>query len=132
MTDARDAPDDLVFFRERYGKTRSRAARRVELDAFGHDVGVNGYTTVVQATDLCRQLEIGPGQRLLDLGAGRGWPGLHIAAELGCRLLCTDLPSEALAAAKDRGAEWVLGGDGRALPLRTGSCDAIVHADVFC
>ena len=132
MTDARDSPDDLAFFRERYGETRSLAARRVELDAFGHDVGVNGYTTVTQAGALCRHLRLGPGQRLLDLGAGRGWPGLHIAAELGCRLLCTDLPWEALEAAKDRGAEWVLGGDGRALPLRTGSCDAIVHADVLC
>ena len=128
MTDAHDSPDDLAFFRERYGATRARAACRVETAALGHDVGLNGYTTVAQASALCRPLEIGPGHRLLDLGAGRGWPGLHIAAELGSRLLSIDLPWEALAAAKARGAEWVLGGDGRALPVRTGSCDAIVHA----
>lgn len=132
MTGAHDSPDDLAVFRERYSETRSDAARQVELAAFGHDVGLNGFTTMTQARDLCRYLPIGPDQTLLEIGAGRGWPGLQVAADLGCRLLSTDVPLEALTAAKGRGAGWVLGGDGRALPMRADSCDAIVHADVFC
>jgi SAM-dependent methyltransferase len=127
-----DTRNDEQLFRERYGDLGSRIARQVELDAFGHDVGLNGYTTLSQADALCRHLRVGPGRHLLDLGAGRGWPGMHLAARLGCRLVSVDVPWEALAAAKGRGADWVVSGDGRALPLRTGSCDAVVHADVLC
>ncbi|HJN45506.1 MAG: hypothetical protein CL477_14920 [Acidobacteria bacterium] len=78
-----DTRDDEQFFRERCSDNGSQAARQVEMDAFGHDVGLNGYTTLPQANDLCRHVRVGPGDR-------------------------------------------------RALPVRAHSCDAIVHADVFC
>ncbi len=127
-----DKRDLKELFSDRYSERGSDVARQVEIDAFGHDVGLNGYTTLEQANDLSRHLGMGAGDRLLDLGAGRGWPGLHIATQLGCRLISTDLPWEALTAAKGRGAGWVLGADGCALPLGSGTCDAVVHADVFC
>src|SRR5438067_616110 len=66
----------------------------------------NGYTTVAQADELGRRLELGPGSRLLDLGTGRGWPGLYLAKQTGCSMVGTDMPVEGLAiAARRAGAE---------------------------
>ena len=58
-----DPSEDEQFFVKRYGEAQSETARRVEMEAFGHDVGVNGYTTVAQARVLCRHLRVGPGFR---------------------------------------------------------------------
>ena len=42
------------------------------------------------------RLEIGAGDRLLDLGSGRGWPGSLIADRTGAELISVDVPTEAL------------------------------------
>ena len=53
--------------------------------------GANGYTTAAQANLLAQRLDLGPGKRLLDVGSGRGWPGLYLAASTGCTVVLTDL-----------------------------------------
>ncbi len=139
MPQAPDGKDDLGSFEARYSVRRSRAARTVERIALGQDAGLQGYTTLEQAHTLSQCLELGAGSLLLDVGAGRGWPGAHLARAAGCRVLSTDVPQEALREARERAAGWepsgyfqVLAADGRAFPLRAGAVDAIVHADVFC
>jgi hypothetical protein len=37
-------------------------------------------------------LGLGPGRRLLDVGAGYGWPGRYLARETRCTVILTDLP----------------------------------------
>jgi cyclopropane fatty-acyl-phospholipid synthase-like methyltransferase len=127
------------FFSEKYARPLTRTARQVERTVLGHEVGLNGYTTVEQAQALCDVLRLSPTDLLLDVGGGRGWPGLHLAQESGCRLTSTDIPLEALREAKAKIEERelrdktdVVAADGRALPFRSRFFDAIVHADVFC
>ena len=67
-------------FRQRYSQPVSAAAAAVEREAIGGNFGASGYTTVAQAEALAKRLELSPGVRLLDIGAGRGWPGLYLAA----------------------------------------------------
>jgi hypothetical protein len=43
---------------------------------------------------LARELHLSAADRLLDLGSGRGWPGLYLAARTGCAVVLTDLPLE--------------------------------------
>ena len=115
--------------------TRSRpdAVHQVGRAVLGHEAGVNGYTTVEQAQVLHEHLASSSHTRLLDLGAGHGWPGSHLAASSGCRLVATDLPVDALRAAKRYiGQGSAVSADGRELPFRPGSFDAVVHADVLC
>jgi hypothetical protein len=50
----------------------------VERMVIGSDFGADGYTTVGQADELARRLELRPGLQLLDLGCGRGRPGLYL------------------------------------------------------
>ncbi len=127
------------FFVSRYGRLESDPARQVEREVLGHEVGLNGFTTIEQAEALVDLLELAPERRLLDVGAGRGWPGSLLAESSGCRLTCTDIPLNALAGARRIFADLGLGersevvaADVVELPFRAAAFDAVAHADVFC
>jgi SAM-dependent methyltransferase len=128
-----------ALFDERYGIAVSPVARQIERRVIGGDWGANGYTTMAQADTLARGLGLSATDRLLDLGTGRGWPGLYLAATTGCQVVVTDLPLEGLRVAADRAAAEGLGAPAgmvvaaaSGLPFRAGSFDAIVHTDVLC
>ena len=126
-------------FAERYRLVSTEVTRRIEQRVIGGDWGANGFTTTDQADRLAAELALGPGSFLLDLGAGRGWPGLYLAATTRCRVVLTDLPIEGLQVAANRAAAEGLGDragavrcNARSLPFRPGSFDAVVHTDVLC
>jgi methylase of polypeptide subunit release factors len=135
----RDEHDALTEFRERYAIVTTEVASEIERRVIGAEWGANGYTTVEQADELARRLDLGPGRTLLDVGTGRGWPGLYLAAKTGCRLVGTDMPLDALAAAARRArAESIddrvglIAAAGANQPFRPNSFDAVVHTDVLC
>jgi SAM-dependent methyltransferase len=126
-------------FAHRYRQERVDVVLEIEQRVIGGDWGANGYTTLAQADDLAERLRLRRGHLLLDLGAGRGWPGLYLAATTGCSVLLTDLPLEALTVAKDRIATeqlearvWCVNANARDLPFPTAAFDAVVHTDVLC
>jgi SAM-dependent methyltransferase len=135
----RDELQARALFKQRYGNSPSRTARQVEQRVIGGDWGANGYTTMAQADTLASGLGLSAGDRLLDLGTGRGWPGLYLAARTGCRVVVTDLPLEGLRVAADRAAAegiaartGVVASAASGLPFRAGSFDAVIHTDVLC
>jgi 2-polyprenyl-3-methyl-5-hydroxy-6-metoxy-1,4-benzoquinol methylase len=128
-----------AFFEQRYGISAAPLLGGIERPVIGGDWGANGYTTMAQADQLASGVRLSRTDRLLDLGTGRGWPGLYLAARSGCRVVLADLPLEGLqvAAARaqaerlaDRAAMVVAGAS--ALPFQRGSFDAIIHTDVLC
>ena len=128
-----------ALFQERYGNRPSPAACQIEQRVIGGDWGANGFTTMAQADALARGLGLSAGDRLLDLGTGRGWPGLYLAARTGCRVVLADLPLEGLRVAADRAVEeglaartGVVASAASGLPFRAGSFDAVIHTDVLC
>ena len=134
--DPRTARDER--FADAYGRPRSLAERRVERDVFGTSAGVISYTTVEQADVLAGALRLGPGTRLLDVGAGVGWPGLYLAKKAGCRVVLTDVPVEAVLGARARAKRGRLlaacsfaVASGTHLPFRHAMFDAVVHTDVL-
>jgi 2-polyprenyl-3-methyl-5-hydroxy-6-metoxy-1,4-benzoquinol methylase len=131
--------DTRQRFRDRYGEARTDVVEHIERSVIGADWGANGYTTVAQADRLGDVLRLAPGVRLLDLGAGRGWPGLYLAVRTGCRVVLSDIPLEGLRQALVRAdAEHAshrvaaVASTARALPLRPATFDAVVHTDVLC
>lgn len=110
----------------------------VERGAIGAVVGANGYTTLAQAEHLIEVLSLQSASRLLDIGAGRGWPGLYLAERSGCRAVITDIPRPAIATANSHAEGLGLTGRchlalaaGTALPFRDASFDAVVHTDTL-
>ena len=124
---------------QRFRETDSTDVIAIERVVLGSDFGVTGYTTVAQADELIRRLRLGPAGRVLDIGAGCGWPGLYLSIKTGCRLVSTDLPIEGPVAALRRAGEEGIAArvsaavcSARRLPFRRRSFDAIVHSDVMC
>ena len=136
MSEREILPATSESFAYKYTRLSSEGARRVRVSVLG-SAAANGYTTLGQADRIAELLRLRPGTRLLDLGAGRGWPGKRIAERTGCDVVVTDLPVLALRdargpAAEGGGTRAVVCADGRALPFREACFDAASHADVLC
>src|SRR5262245_9742932 len=139
MTWSRNDRETAETFRERYGRPATDATRELERAVIGGDFGANGYTTRAQADLLGVRLRLTKADRLLDVGTGRGWPGLYLAATSGCSVVLADIPEEGLLNARERAAAQGLGdqsvevvASARRLPFQEQSFDAIVHTDVTC
>ena len=122
----------------KYANERGPMVQELVRGALGTEVA-NGYTTDAQADELSDALHLTATSRLLDLGAGRGWPGVRIFARSRCRLVSSDLIFEASATARRQLDDvaltyrpMVLAADGVRLPFRSGIFNAVVHADVLC
>lgn len=126
-------------FADRYREERVDVVRAIERRVIGGDWGANGYTTIEQADDLADRLQLSRGDLLLDVGAGRGWPGLYLAATTGCSVVLADVPLEGLAVAAARvrtehleKTAWLVNASACDLPFRATHIDAVVHTDVLC
>ena len=136
---SRDERAARTHFEASYGIAGNRAAALLEERVIGGVWGANGYTTLAQADELHDHLALTPNSRLLDVGTGRGWPGLYIAQKADCSVVGSDLPLPALQKARARANREQLGdrapmvvASALALPFRPRSFDAIVHTDVLC
>jgi SAM-dependent methyltransferase len=135
----REERDTLERFTVRYRIGQSDVTRQMERAVIGGDWGANGYTTMAQADRMADVLGLRPGNLLLDIGSGRGWPGLYIAKKTGCSVVVSDIPLDALRDAKARADAELLtervaitACGARGLPFRPRAFDAIVHTDVLC
>ncbi|MCH8051513.1 MAG: class I SAM-dependent methyltransferase [Chloroflexi bacterium] len=136
MSSRRSRDELLKRFSSRYAEEGTSAGRLVERCVIGANVGVNGYTTVAQADRLVEALDLSPESRLLDLGSGRGWPGLHVAALAECHVVLTDVPEAAVRSAQRRSAGAtdrvsLARASATHLPFAARSFDAICHADTL-
>jgi len=94
--DRRRRAQARALFEQRYGAAAAPVAVEIGRRVIGGDWGANGYTTMTQADQLAAGLQLSAADRLLDVGTGRGWPGLYLAARSGCRVVLADLPLEGL------------------------------------
>jgi len=111
----------------------------IERSVCGCDYGGNSWTTRAEAEQIAARLALRPGVRLLDIGAGSGWPGLYMGKSSGCDVALVDLPLSGLRIAAQRadrdgmtGNVWAAVADAAALPFAEQSFDAISHSDLLC
>ncbi len=122
-----------------YPRSQSPVMLAIERSVCGCDYGGNSWTTSAQARQMAAHLGLHRGMRLLDLGAGSGWPGLYLGKTSGCDVMLVDLPLSGLRIAARRarkdgipGNVWAAVADAAALPFPDGSFDAISHSDLLC
>lgn len=129
----------LDRFAWEYQTSQSEVTLEIERAVCGCDYGGTSWTTRHEAERVAELLGLDPGTRLLDVGAGAGWPGLYLARITGCDVTLVDVPLQGLRIATARavaeqlaGECWVIVADGAALPLQNAAFDAIGHSDVLC
>jgi len=139
MQPSKDVRALTAEFDRSYLLGRLPALREVDCCVTGCDYGATSWTTRREAEQLAEWLELSPSIRLLDVGAGSGWPGLYFARITGCDVTLSDLPLAGLRIAAERAAAEELIGrcavvlaDGARLPFRDGVFDRVSHSDVLC
>ena len=93
----REERDTRQRFADRYGEDRTDVVRTDR--AGGHRRRLGRQRLHHHATGRpARPTHSGSDRavRLLDLGAGRGWPGLYLAVRTGCQVVLSDVPLEGL------------------------------------
>jgi hypothetical protein len=73
-----DATPRRCFTRD-YALGCSAAVRDLERSVLGCDYGATSWTTRDEAAAVADLLGLRPRVRLLDVGAGAGWPGLYLS-----------------------------------------------------
>lgn len=133
-----DAAPRRCFTRD-YEIGGSAVVRDLERSVLGCDYGATSWTTRDEAGTVADLLGLRARMRLLDVGAGAGWPGLYLSLISGCDVVLTDIPHVGVRLALERAAHDGIGercrgvvADGAALPFAEGAFDAISHSDVLC
>ncbi len=126
-------------FSQTYIDGTAPAMRAIERHVCGCDYGGTSWTTAGQSARLRDLLALRPGVRLLDVGAGSGWPALHMVQSSGCEAVLVDLPLAGLRIAAARAARDGLAprcgfavADAAWLPFADGHFDAVSHSDLLC
>ena len=126
------------WFARGYSTMGTDVHAQVQREVFGGEAWVRGYTTPAQADLLAERLGLRPGVRLLDVGAGEGWPSLYLAKKTGCDSLLTDVPEPGLRNALKRSHRDGLGdrcsfvlASGTRLPFAPHTFDAVIHTDAL-
>lgn len=95
-----------------------------------------GYLTRHDLAVIARRLQLAPGATLMDIGCGKGGPGLWLAQELNVRLHGIDVIPAAVAAARSFQQDFALAhpaefsvGHFYQIPLESQSIDAAVCID---
>jgi ubiquinone/menaquinone biosynthesis C-methylase UbiE len=144
MDGAQSAPidwRDAKRFDREYQAGSSQTIRRIWQMAYGDDYPAEAEPhSFVTRTDLGKMvhlLALNSGSTLVDLGCGRGGPGLWLARTTGASLIGIDLSAHAIALANERISEFGLVGRARFLQgdlcatgLTDQSCDAAISIDV--
>jgi SAM-dependent methyltransferase len=140
--DAGEAPDWAVTFDGVFGEPESAVAARVWAqvlaDEYPAELAPYSYTTRSELALLADEVRVGPGDLLVDVGSGRGGPGLWVAACTGADYMAVDITDAGLAEVRLRADRLGIGGRVRTergafetLPLSDGEAAAVMSIDAL-
>jgi len=139
MTLSREEQAQRERLNELYVRAQSPVMLSIERSVCGCDYGGTSWTIRAEAQQIVALLRLQPSMRLLDVGAGSGWPGLYMAKTSGCDVVLVDLPLAGLRVAAERAGKDRMPGmfgavvaDAAILPFPGGSFDAVSHSDLLC
>jgi len=130
------------IFNAGFAAPDSAVTQRIWREVYGSEYpdGVEPYSHVsrTELVRVCTDVRVDEAGHLVDIGCGRGGPGLWVAAHTGARLTGVDIAASALKASEERAQSLGLGarskyllGSFEALPLDTGSADAVMSIDAL-
>jgi SAM-dependent methyltransferase len=140
--DAGGAKDWSATFDEVFGEPESAVFARVWAQVLGAEYPAElapySYTTRSELAVLAKEVEVGPGDLLVDVGSGRGGPGLWVAARTGADYMAVDITDAGLAEVRRRADTLGFGsrvrtahGAFESLPLSDGEAAAVMSVDAL-
>lgn len=133
--------DDLAAgFDQEFGRPPSVVMARVWAAVLGEEypgeLAPYSWITRSELADFVREVRVSAGDLLVDVGSGRGGPGLWVAARTGADHLAVDVSTAGLAAVRAMAGRLGLEGRSRTahgsfeeLPLDDRSADAVMSVD---
>jgi SAM-dependent methyltransferase len=107
-------------------------------DEYPAELEPYSFTTRTELGLIADAIALSPGDLMIDIGCGRGGPGLWVAAATGATLLGVDISPTALAAGRERAAALGLGdratyaeGSFDAIPADSGSTRGVMSIDAL-
>lgn len=94
MTVERQQPAEArsyEFYSAQYSQFSSLLATEIRREAYGEDLGQQGWRTLDEQQELIGLVNERPHGRLLDVACGSGGPAIAIAAATGCWLTGVDM-----------------------------------------
>jgi 2-polyprenyl-3-methyl-5-hydroxy-6-metoxy-1,4-benzoquinol methylase len=134
-----NTPHSVNFYGSQYGQFASQLYAEIRSDAFGDDIGQNGWLTSDEQDTFISWLALTPKSRLLDVACGSGGPTLRIAGRVGCHVHGIDVHEQAIVTARARSEAEGLTARATfervdatvALPLGDSSFDALICVDAI-
>ena len=133
--------DDLAAgFDQEFGRPPSAVMARVWAavlgDEYPAELAPYSWITRSELADVVREVRVSAGDLLVDVGSGRGGPGLWVAARTGADHLAVDVAAAGLEAVRETAARLGVGGRSRTalgsfedLPLEDATADAVMSVD---
>jgi len=89
-----------VLYEQVYKKERSESYRDIFRKVYGDDypeeINPDSFVTITDLRTIAKKLNIGSEKSFIDLGCGRGGPGLWIARETGANYIGIDFSENAI------------------------------------
>ncbi len=122
-----------------YQQFASELYAEIRTEAFGEDIGQNGWLTVDEQDIFIAWLQLSAGRQLLDVACGSGGPTLRIARVTGCHVHGVDIHKDAVATARAQAQECGLherasfeqADASQRLDLADGSVDGVICIDAI-
>ena len=135
-------PDWTLVFGSVFDKPASAVEARIWSEVLGDEYPAEldpySFTTWSELEQFTADLAVGPEDRLVDVGCGRGGPGLWVAASTGSSYVGVDIAEAALAEVRTRAARLGLAASAATavgafenLPIEVGGADAVMSIDAL-
>ena len=123
-----------------YANYQLEVYREVRIETYGEDFGQTSWVTTEESTEIPRLLELKPDSFVVEVGCGSGGYALHLAEQVGCRLVGLDVNQPGIRNAKrlasDKGlvsrARFEQCDASKTLPFENETFDAAFSNDVLC
>ena len=103
-----------TLFEPVFKKDRSESYRDIFREIYGDDypeeANPDSFVTSTDLLTIAENLNVGSGKTIIDLGCGRGGPGLWIACETGANYIGIDLSENAIKEATHRSVDFKIEG----------------------
>jgi len=137
--DARNGAARIDHYGAQYGSFATALYGEIRQEAFGEDIGQNGWLTAAEQDLFIPWLHLSERTALLDLACGSGRPALRMGERTGSRVCGLDLHAEGIATASRLAAtqypavrsSFQSGDAGKPLPFEDGAFNAITCIDAI-